>query len=99
MGDPVTHCPHAGPAGEGVCGAECESFCTLAAGLCTGANKQWPDMASCMTDCATFPTTPQYNASVTSGNSYACRLYHLTAASITPSVHCPHIQKMSAVCQ
>jgi hypothetical protein len=97
-GDPMTHCPHAGPAGEAVCGPDCTSFCTLAAGLCTGANKQWPDMASCLTDCATFPTAPQYNASITSGNSFACRMYHLTAASLAPSTHCPHIQKVSAVC-
>ena len=98
-GDPVTHCPHAGPTGASVCGDPCQSFCIEAQQICTGANAEWPDQASCLTDCATFPTSPPYFAGVTSGDSYACRMYHLTAATADPVTHCPHIQKHSAVCQ
>src|SRR5579859_3447076 len=25
--DPFTHCPHAGPGGDGTCGANCDGFC------------------------------------------------------------------------
>src|SRR5262249_246457 len=31
--DPDSHCPHAGPGGDGVCGDTCESFCTIAASV------------------------------------------------------------------
>jgi hypothetical protein len=97
-GDPVTHCPHAGPAGESVCGDDCTSFCIIAQGICTGTNAQFPDMATCMSQCAMFPTTPAYNATIASGNSFACRMYHLTAAALNPVTHCPHIVLASAVC-
>src|SRR5690606_38990103 len=33
---PDTFCGAAGPTGDGVCGAQCESFCGLAQALCTG---------------------------------------------------------------
>jgi hypothetical protein len=53
-----------------------------------------------MLDCGMFSTTPTYNASITSGNSFACRMYHLTAAAgVDPVFHCPHIQLASATCQ
>ena len=95
---PDTHCLHAGPSGGGVCGSSCESFCTLAQALCTGANAQFTSAAECMTACAGYATTPAYSATVTSGNSFACRMYHLTAASTAPAVHCPHIGPTSAPC-
>src|SRR5262249_4386954 len=43
---PVTHCPHAGPGGAGVCGANCEGYCTIALAVCPGV---YTDMASCLT--------------------------------------------------
>jgi hypothetical protein len=91
-------CGAAGPTGNGVCGAECESFCGLAMDLCTGELAQWPDVPSCITDCMQFPTDAMYNASVTEGDSYACRVYHLTVASLDPDVHCPHIALDSVTC-
>ena len=51
-----------------------------------------------MTACAAFPTTPAYNAGVTGGDSFACRLYHLTAASGDPVTHCPHIKPTGGPC-
>jgi hypothetical protein len=99
-GDPPLHCPHAGPGGGGICGAECEGFCTIVLGSCTGANAQYSgSMATCMSSCAGFSTTPAYSAAVTSGNSLACRLYHATAASSAPNVHCPHTAVVSSTCQ
>lgn len=97
-GGAATHCPHAGPTGAGVCGGTCESFCTIAQGACTGANQQFATFNDCMTACGSYNMGPQYSASTTSGNSYACRMYHLTAAAVDPVGHCPHIVLASPTC-
>ena len=96
--DPITHCTHGGPGGDGACGSNCTGFCTVALEVCTGANQQYASMSACMTECATFPTTPKYSTGVVSGNSFACRLYHLTQAAVDPSVHCGHIVANSPTC-
>src|SRR5688572_4784726 len=51
---PDPHCFHAGPAGAGTCGAECESFCTIALATCTGDLAVWPDAEACFADCTMF---------------------------------------------
>ncbi len=91
MTGPDVHCRHAGPGGDGACGANCLGFCTLVLGTCTGASAQFNgDMNTCMTACGGFATTPPYDSSKTGGNTFACRLYHATAASANPVTHCPH---------
>jgi hypothetical protein len=100
--DATLHCPHAGPTGAGTCGAPCEGFCSIALSACTGANSQFADMAACMTACGMYATTPAYSTTTTSGNTFACRMYHLTVASSSASnaaIHCPHIGITSAACQ
>ena len=99
MSDPVTHCPHAGPAGDGVCGTNCDSFCTIAQGICTGNNQVFGSVPECMTACGVFPMTARYTTSAVTGNTFGCRMYHLTLATIDPVTHCPHIAVVSAVCQ
>jgi len=93
-GDTAVHCPHAGPAGEkidrstGVCSASpCDAFCNLNVAVCgTDANaivaNHYADKATCMTACAGFAKTPAYSAPAPSGNTMACRLYHLTNAAL-----------------
>jgi hypothetical protein len=98
MSDPATHCPHAGPGGAGQCGSNCEGFCEIALKACTGTMAQYTDSNDCMTKCAQFPDTVKYSASVTSGNTLACRLYHATVATVDPVTHCGHIGVMSPVC-
>jgi hypothetical protein len=93
-----TFCGAAGPTGNGVCGAQCESFCGLAMELCTDDLAQWPDVPSCIADCMQFPDDVVYSANVTTGDSYACRAYHLTVAALDPGVHCPHVALVSATC-
>ena len=100
-----THCPHAGPlgaaAGMATCGMNCEGFCAVALAACTGANEQYADAAECMTECAGFMNTTAYNATVTSGDSLACRMYHLSVAStggMNATTHCPHIVEASPPC-
>jgi hypothetical protein len=97
-GDPATHCVHAGPGGAGACGTNCEGFCTLALDACTGANEQWATMGECMTECAGYDTAEAYDITDTGGDSFACRLYHLTAAVGDPDTHCAHIVDASATC-
>ena len=98
-GAPV-HCPHAGPAGEGVCSASnCESFCIIAQQVCTGTNQIFADTATCMSQCGSFNPVPTYNATIMAGNTFACRMYHLMAATLSPVGHCPHIALNSATCQ
>jgi hypothetical protein len=96
MTAPSPHCLHAGPGGGGACGMNCEGFCTIVTKTCA---TQYPDMPGCMTTCAMFNTTPDYNSMQTGGNTFACRLYHATAATVTPTVHCPHTLMTSATCQ
>ena len=57
------------------------------------------DEATCKTECAAFKDTVAYNATGSSGDSLACRLYHLTVASTTPDPHCMHITKASPTCK
>jgi hypothetical protein len=96
--DPETHCVHAGAGGASVCGAPCETFCGLAAQLCTGAEQQFADTEACLAECMMFPDDVPVSSGATDGDSYACRLYHLTVAALQPDVHCPHIGLDSPVC-
>jgi hypothetical protein len=89
--DPVTHCPHAGPGGNGVCGADCAGYCQIALMYCTGANQIYTSPQDCMTTCMSFPDTLRFNvndATVQASNSQACLLYHSQEASSNPPDHC-----------
>lgn len=93
------HCRHAGPGGNALCGANCEGFCTIVQGACASqANPPYANLAACMTACAGYNQTPTYSAAVTSGNSFACRLYHATAAANAPGTHCSHTAMTSSQC-
>lgn len=97
--DPVAAaCTKAGPGGDGTCGDNCESFCTMALALCGGRPGVFPDHATCLTTCAGFSTAEPYDANDIAGDTFACRLYHLTAAATVPDVHCAHIGAVSPVC-
>lgn len=99
-GNANLHCRHAGPGGDGACGANCEGFCTIVLASCTGGNEQFGgSMATCMSECAQFATTPDYVATETAGDTFACRLYHATAAAAAPVTHCSHVATNSPTCQ
>lgn len=85
--EPGTHCSHAGPGGAGFCGANCESYCSLMASVCTGA---YADEAECMSTCETFVDVEPFNANIKTGNTLQCRLYHLSVASVD-NIHCGHV--------
>jgi hypothetical protein len=90
-----THCTHAGPGGDGLCGTNCQGFCDIAMKACPAV---YTDAAACAADCATFKDDVAYDAAVATGDSLACRLYHLTVASVTPDPHCGHINSSSPTC-
>lgn len=100
MADPMTHCAHAGPSGDGACGTICEGFCDFAVKTCA---TEWPDKTACMTACAALPDAMgSYNTSFTAGNSIECRLYHLSVAATdaaSATTHCPHTAAISSTCQ
>jgi hypothetical protein len=81
-----------------VCGANCASFCALAAAVCPGA---FPD--GCDTFCPSLPDdTANYFAGATSGNTFACRMHALTLAAVNAAsavTHCPDIKAVSPHCQ
>lgn len=97
--DASSTCTKAGPGGDDGCGANCESFCAMAGEICTGANQTFASTAECMTACAAYDASIEFDASQTSGDTFACRLYHLTAASNDPATHCPHIGPVSVTCR
>jgi hypothetical protein len=88
-----------------VCGDACTGFCTLEISICGSLDApistvpaQYQNMATCMTACG--GATIGFNkskplvtgATNSSGDSLACRLYHITNAAISgnAAVHCPH---------
>jgi hypothetical protein len=111
--DPHTHCPHAGPLGGNVCGDACQEFCALDTALCAGDFAAYASMTDCLNACrpdagyagyAYNPADPEATSvnNTMSGNSLACRMYHLEAA-LDPagegkSYHCPHTGQVSATC-
>jgi hypothetical protein len=88
-------CTRAGPGGDSTCGDNCESFCASAGELCPDA---YADDEACRAACAGFSTTEVYDASDIGSDTFACRLYHLTAASTDPDTHCAHIGVVSPTC-
>jgi hypothetical protein len=85
-GERATSCPAAGPGGDGVCGSNCEGYCTQAVANCS----LFADRDACLTQCAEVPDLGGFNVGDIDGNSLQCRLYHLGAALASPTFHCPH---------
>jgi hypothetical protein len=99
VGDPVTHCPHAGPAGDGVCGTNCESFCSIAASVCPTVYQQF--LPDCATACNAFPGVSAHytqELGAAGGDTFACRMYRLTLAALNPTTECPNIASVSPTC-
>ena len=98
LGDPTTHCVHAGPGGAGTCGSNCEGLCAIVIDSCTGTNEVYASEQECLTACADFTDTEKYDASDRAGNTLACRLYHATVATGDPVTHCEHTLPVSDAC-
>ena len=94
------HCPHAGPAGDGACGTNCQGFCGIVQAVCTGANQQYTTPTVCETACATFGNVGgRYtNTSTQSGNNYQCRVYHVSVAANPGNSGGPALDAAARVC-
>lgn len=81
-------------AGQGVDAnaLDCNYYCDTIIATCTGANNQYLNKATCMSMC-TNGIPNDAGAGATSGNSLACRMYHVSVAATSTSnatTHCPH---------
>lgn len=73
--------------------ADCTTFCTDAVLTCPD---QYTDSGTCMEICNGFADGCDGD---TSGNTLACRTYHLGAAATDAATHCPHVaQDGGGVC-
>jgi hypothetical protein len=87
------HCDHAGPAGVGMCGSNCESYCSLMMNICDGT---FASNEACMTACSTVPENAFTNFvyPAPAGNTLACRIAHATNAAASTGAartnHCTH---------
>lgn len=91
----------------GTCGDACTSFCTLEIKFCgsldaplaniTDTTNAYQNLAACMTKCNTLNKTNLYvlNGTPTSptGDSLACRMYHLTNAALYTDMAMPNLVK------
>lgn len=110
--DPATYCALAGPVGQkvdaatGVCGASpCDDFCSLDTKLCgtdavpvNGVANRYGTREACMIACAAFIKTTPYSAATSTGNTFACRIFHLNNVALYTfmsmpdmvNAHCGH---------
>jgi len=96
-------CAAAGPMGVNPLGGDqcadtaCDALCNSALQICP---TDFTSLSDCMAKCGCLPTCKQaYNVPFGDAAScipdYAavqCRYYHLTAASVDPTDHCPHVR-------
>jgi hypothetical protein len=79
-----------GGAPDGATVLGCAAYCTQIMQVCTNANQQYLDMTTCTAMCAKLTTG---DAGVMTGNTLACRGYHLSVAAMSAqnaNMHCPH---------
>jgi hypothetical protein len=96
---PTEHCPHAGPLGGLLCGANpCDDFCNEAFNFC--GTMSYASVQDCLNSCNAdggypgFPYLIGGDASdlQAAGNTLNCRIYHLENYLFTNlAVHCSHI--------
>jgi len=92
-------CTRAGPGGDGTCGTNCQSFCATTMAICGDQpSPPYASVAACETACQGFDMNERFDASDLGGNTLACRIYHMTAASTEPDTHCRHTKQQSDVC-
>ncbi len=71
---------------------DCNYYCDTVIAVCNSSTtKQYIDKPTCMAMCTNIPNDA--GAGATSGDSLACRMYHLSVAatsSANADTHCPH---------
>jgi hypothetical protein len=99
-GEPGNYCSSAGPGGGGQCGEDCEGFCSVMSAECSemGTREECLDACASVPNLAGPPDNLGYDASIQSGDSLQCRLFHVSAASLDPVAHCSHAAGL-AICR
>jgi hypothetical protein len=91
--EPGDHCKAAGPGGNGVCGTDCDAYCTVYPLVCPD-DYLYKSKADCVQACSGLLDQDRYNiVSDHEGDSIECRLVHTSSASVSPKDamdHCPH---------
>lgn len=93
---PDPNCAAAGPSGGGVCGTNCEAYCSLMLAICPSV---YEDQTTCLSSCAkmTGVNDVAYHFGA-SGDNLPCRIYHATfAAEGSPEIHCVHASPTPAL--
>ncbi len=98
-GEPLNYCFSAGPGGAGSCGTDCEGYCSVMSAQCEQLGPEETCLRACadVPDLSRPPQSSKYNTTQQTGNSLQCRLYHVSAASLDPVIHCAHAAGL-AVC-
>jgi len=100
--DPLTHCSHTGPGGDGHCGSSaavaaggstgnCDSYCSLLQTACkSNFDAQFPSIDDCTAACVKLDGAEPnsgYSVATATGNTLQCRLLH-TAEALTDAKQC-----------
>lgn len=74
---------------DGAIALNCNAYCTSIMQVCTAGNAQYLDMATCTAMCGKLTVG---DAGAMTGNTLACRAYHLSVAAQMgmAAMHCPH---------
>jgi hypothetical protein len=94
VGETKDNCPAAGPGGNGVCGSNCDGFCSMAIAACSSILVDLQsniDADSCDRICGQLPELGGFAISQDEGNSVQCRIYHASAATLDAKTHCRHV--------
>ena len=91
LSDPTLHCKHAGPSGGGVCGTSSQAWGNMANKACNDTSVSLLAVTlGAAIDTVVAPGSAPYSVLEASGNTQACRIYHLSVAAIDPATHCTH---------
>jgi hypothetical protein len=84
----VMHCAHSGPGGAGVCGDDCDSYCTLLERTCSAQFASIGGMAGCESSCKPLlgdkPLPYSVKLAKSGDSQLACRFLALTTARSEP---------------
>ncbi len=83
-------CQAAGPGGNGSCGDNCESYCSLVEQACGEFDAKVPN---CPKKCQAFGDSGRFDVAPGAdheGDTVQCRLVHVSSATVDPEGHCTH---------
>ncbi|HEY6077795.1 MAG TPA: hypothetical protein VIW29_03285, partial [Polyangiaceae bacterium] len=90
LSEPEETCRSAGPGGDGICGSDCDAYCTLFPQICPDQYLHG-ETEACLKACGGLADQSSYNLSADhGGDSIECRLVHTASATVDPVEHCKH---------